>query len=45
MGKSELLEKVRNRIRRLNYSYRTEQAYVGWIVRYIKFHGIRHPKE
>ena len=24
-------------------SYRTEQAYVGWIKRYICFHSVRHP--
>lgn len=24
-------------------SLRTEQAYVGWIKRYIFFHGVRHP--
>jgi len=43
MGKSQLLEKVREEIRRRNYSYRTEQAYINWIVRYIKFHNITHP--
>jgi len=26
-------------------SYRTEQAYVGWIKRYIDFHAVRHPSE
>ena len=32
-------------IRARHYTYRTEQTYIGWIVRYIKFHGKRHPKE
>lgn len=45
MGKSKLLGQVRERIRRLNYSYKTEQAYTGWIVRYIRFHGTVHPNE
>ena len=27
------------------YSPRTEEAYVDWIKRYIRFHGIRHPQE
>jgi len=40
-----LLEQVRNTIRRRHYSYRTEQAYVHWIKRYIYFHGKRHPGE
>ncbi len=43
MGKSKLLDKVRQEIRRRNYSYRTEQAYTSWIVRYIRFHGTIHP--
>lgn len=45
MGKSHLLESVRQEIRRLNYSYRTEKSYISWMVRFIKFHGTRHPME
>lgn len=40
-----LLDEVRGSIRRRHYSYRTEEAYVYWIRRYIFFHGKRHPKE
>lgn len=40
-----LLERVRERIRLHHYSYRTEQAYVDWIRRYVRFHGRRHPRE
>jgi integron integrase len=40
-----LLEQMRNAFRRRHYSYRTEQAYVHWIKRYIWFHGNRHPAE
>jgi integron integrase len=36
---------VRAAIRLRHYSLRTEQAYVGWIRRYIRFHGVRHPDE
>ena len=32
-------------IRARHYSYRTEQTYIGWILRYIRFHGKRHPAE
>lgn len=28
-----------------HYSRRTEKAYVGWIRRYILFHGKRHPAQ
>lgn len=43
-GKPRLLDQVRATLRRRHYSYRTEQAYVGWIRRYILFHGKRHPR-
>lgn len=45
MAKSKLLAAVRAEIRRKNYSYRTEQAYVGWIKRYIRFHDFQHPQK
>jgi integron integrase len=45
MAKSKLLEQVKEEIRRRNYSYKTEQAYTRWIVRFVKFHGTVHPKE
>jgi len=41
----KLLDQVRDRLRLKHYSLRTEQAYVGWIRRYIIFHGKRHPAE
>ncbi|MBU6485615.1 MAG: integron integrase [Betaproteobacteria bacterium] len=40
-----LLDRVRDRIRFKHYSIRTEQAYVDWIRRFIRFHGNRHPSE
>ncbi|PAU92943.1 integrase [Aliifodinibius salipaludis] len=43
MSKSKLLTKVREEIRRRNYSYRTEKAYLRWIVRFVKFQGLTHP--
>lgn len=45
MGKSKLLTSVREEIRRRNYSYKTEQAYISWIRRYIHFNGTVHPLE
>ena len=41
----KLLDLVRQKIRFLHYSSKTEQAYLLWIRRYILFHGKRHPKE
>ena len=40
-----LLDQVREAIRYRHYSYRTEQAYVEWVRRYVLFHGKRHPSE
>lgn len=40
-----LLDQVRARIRVLHYSIRTEQAYLDWIKRYIRFFDKRHPRE
>ena len=43
--KPKLLDQVRQAIRTRQYSYKTEKAYVGWIKRFIFFHGKRHPAE
>ena len=41
----KLMDQVRMTIRRAHYSPRTEEAYCKWILRYIRFHGVRHPRE
>jgi integron integrase len=41
----KLLDQVRHVIRLKHYSMSTEEAYVGWIRRYILFHDKRHPAE
>jgi len=35
---------VRERIRYLHYSLRTEEAYLHWIKAYVRFHDRRHPR-
>jgi integron integrase len=40
-----LLDQVRARIRFKHYSIRTEQAYIDWIRRFIKFNRNRHPAD
>ena len=40
-----LLDRVRDAIRLRHYSRRTEKAYVGWVRRFVLFHGKRHPAE
>jgi integrase len=44
-AKPRLLDEVRNVARMRHLSIRTEQAYVQWIRRYIRFHHMRHPRE
>jgi integron integrase len=40
-----LLDAVRNAIGRKRYSPRTEETYIHWIRRFIRFSGRRHPRE
>jgi integron integrase len=40
-----LLGALRAQVRARHYSPRTEEAYVGWVRRYIRFHGSRHPRD
>jgi integron integrase len=39
----KLLDRVRHAIRLRHYSPRTEECYVEWATRFIRFHGLRHP--
>ena len=42
-GSSLLRDRVRAVCQRKGYSYRTEQTYTRWIVRYVKHHDTTHP--
>ena len=39
-----LFEVAREKIRTRHLAFRTEQAYLHWIRRYVKFHGRKHPR-
>ena len=41
----KLLDQVRDRMRRLHMSIRSEEAYVGWIRRFILANDKRHPRD
>jgi integron integrase len=41
----KLLDQLSDALRMSHYSYRTEQAYVDWVRRYILFHKKRHPQD
>lgn len=42
---TRLLDQVRERIRYKHYSLLTEQAYVQWVRAFVKWQGLRHPRE
>ncbi len=44
-ARPKLLTEVRRMVRMRHYSPRTEDSYVGWVRRYVRFHGMRHPAE
>ncbi len=41
--KPRLIDELRAALRARHYSPRTERAYAGWVRRFIRFHGLRHP--
>jgi len=41
---ARLMDEVRRCLRLKHYSLRTEQAYTGWIRRFILANGKRHPR-
>jgi integron integrase len=40
-----LLQQMREQIRLRHYSLRTERSYCDWVRRYVRFHGMRHPRQ
>ncbi len=40
-----LMDQVREVLRYHHYAIRTEEAYIKWILRFIRFHDRRHPKD
>jgi integron integrase len=45
MERRKLLDQVRDACRVRQFSRRTEEAYVGWILRYVLYHRKRHPAQ
>ena len=43
--KTRILQVMQSKLRLGHYSQRTEQAYTGWVVRFVRFHRLRHPSE
>lgn len=40
-----LLDQVREQVRYLHYSIRTEEAYVHWVRAFVRHQGMRHPRQ
>lgn len=40
----EILDRIRNEIRKRHYSRRTEEAYSDWVSRFVCFHRLRSPR-
>jgi integron integrase len=40
-----LLDQVRARLRSKHYARHTEESYIDWITRYVRFHQMQHPRE
>jgi integrase len=40
-----LLDQLRQRLRYLHYSLRTEKNYVYWVRWFVRWYGVRHPRE
>ncbi len=40
---SQFIESVRQKLRALRYSYRTEKSYLRWMRAYIRYHNYQHP--
>lgn len=45
MSQTRIMDRVRNTVRALHYSRKTEQAYCYWIRYFIRFHRLRHPTD
>ena len=39
-----LLDRLRDVCRTRHLSLATEKAYAGWTVRFVRYHGLRHPQ-
>lgn len=45
MNEPRLSDRLITALRTRSYSPRTEEAYLHWFHRYVRFHGLRHPRD
>jgi len=41
----DVYDEITTALRTRRYSARTIEAYIGWTQRYVRFHGLRHPRD
>jgi len=44
-GSPRLLDSLRDALRVRHYGPRTEKTYSHWVCRYVRYHGLRHPRD
>lgn len=44
MSEPKIADRLKGKLRLGHYSIKTEAAYVGWYLRFVRFHGLRHPE-
>ncbi len=44
-SKPKLLQELQSKLRLGHYSPRTVQSYAWWVRRFVRFHGLRHPRD
>ena len=44
-NKKGLLQTMRDKSRIMHFSARTEEAYIGWVRRFVRLNMLRHPRE
>ena len=42
---ARLMDQVREVLRFHHYAYNTEKSYISWMLKYIRFHNKKHPKD
>jgi integron integrase len=42
---AKFMDELRDKLRVKRYAYKTEKTYLDWAERFIRFHGLRHPKD
>lgn len=42
---SPLMQAMQAELRKRHYSLQTERTYLRWVLRFLRYHGLRHPAD